>query len=82
MHVKKNDFILKIEKKYFDRNFCPKNHSNYPNNKDVPPSRKRAYLRQRLHSPFPQQGRAIRATLVACSKWNSLNTNKNKYLVK
>ncbi len=44
MHVKKIDFILKIEKKYSHRNFHPKNHPNNPNNEGVPPLKKEAYL--------------------------------------
>jgi hypothetical protein len=52
MHVKKINFILNFEKKYFDRNFSPKNHSHYPNNWGVPPARKKGYPLCR-QGPFP-----------------------------
>lgn len=43
MHVKKFDFILKIEKKYFYRDLTYKNNVEYSNNQGVPPARKQGY---------------------------------------
>jgi hypothetical protein len=43
----------------------PMLENSFQNHLGVPPLSKRAYLLQRLYSPFAQRGRAIRATSVA-----------------
>ncbi len=43
MHVKKIDFILKFEKKYFYSDLTHENNTEYSNNQGVPPARKQGY---------------------------------------
>jgi hypothetical protein len=66
MHVKKIDFISKIEKKYFYRDLTHKNNTKYSNNQGMSQLENRT-IHFVVRALFPSYCRAIQITSAACS---------------